>query len=275
MVKTQFGYHIIEVLKQKGNAAAYKIAFMAKEILASEATINKASNDATKVAAEKEIKKLDAYIQKNGLHKVTENTLIKENDANIGQLQDARQLVRWVFEANKGDVSEPYSIGDQFVVAMVDKIEKEGTQDVQTARPMVERSIKEEKKAAEIIKKLGSNATLESAATAFGKQVLIAGADSSITFSSQIIPNIGDESKLIGACFNKENQSKVSAPIVGKKGVYLFKVNSIGTKAPESPEKIAEQHNTQTSALRNQAAANWFDDLKKRATIKDNRSKFF
>lgn len=275
VVKTQFGYHIIEVLKQKGNAPAYKIAFMAKEILSSEATINKASNDATKVAAEKDIKKLDAYIQKNGLHKVTESTLIKENDANIGQLQDARQLVRWVFEAKKGDVSEPYSIGDQFVVAMVDKIEKEGTQDVQTARPMVERSIKEEKKAAEIIKKLGSNATLESAAAAFGKQVLTAGADSSITFSSQIIPNIGDESKLIGASFNKENQSKVSAPIVGKKGVYLFKVNSIGTKAPESPEKIAENRNTQTSALRNQAAAQWFDDLKKRATIKDNRSKFF
>ena len=100
---------------------------MAKEILASETTINKASNDATKVAAEKDIKKLDAYIQKNGLHKVTENTLIKENDVSIGQLQDARQLVRWVFEANKGDVSEPYSIGDQFVVAMVDKIETEGT----------------------------------------------------------------------------------------------------------------------------------------------------
>ena len=25
----------------------------------------------------------------------------------IGQLQDARSLVRWVFEAKKGDVSEP------------------------------------------------------------------------------------------------------------------------------------------------------------------------
>ncbi|MBK7434236.1 MAG: peptidylprolyl isomerase [Chitinophagaceae bacterium] len=72
VVKTQFGYHIIEVLSQKGSSPAYKIAFMGKEILASEATINKASLDATKLSAEKDPKKFDAYLQKNGLRKITE-----------------------------------------------------------------------------------------------------------------------------------------------------------------------------------------------------------
>jgi peptidyl-prolyl cis-trans isomerase D len=33
VVRTQFGYHIIEILSQKGSSPAYKIAFMAKEIL--------------------------------------------------------------------------------------------------------------------------------------------------------------------------------------------------------------------------------------------------
>lgn len=275
VVKTQFGYHVIEVLNQKGNSPAYKIAYLAKEIIASEATINKSSLDATKVAAEKEAKKLDDYLQKNGLKKITENSLIKENDTRVGQLKDARQLVRWAFEAKKGDVSEPFSIGDQFVVGILDKIEKEGLQDVETARPMASNAIREEKKAAEIIKKLGNAPTLESAAAAFGKQVFPGGADSSITFSSQIINNIGQEPKVIGACFNKENQTKVSAPIVGKTGVYLIKVNSIAAKAPEAPEKIAEARQQMLTNLRNQAAANWFDDIKKRTEIKDNRSKFF
>ncbi len=275
VVKTQFGYHIIDIESQKGGSPAYKVAYMAKEILASEATINKASNEATKVAAEKDSKKLDAYLQKNGIKKITEPSLIKENDASVGRLQDARQLVRWVFEAKQGDVSEPNSIGDQFIVAIVDKIEKEGVQDVATARPMAENAIKEEKKSEQILKKLGNTPTLESAAAAFNKQVLTAGADSSITFTSMIINNIGQESKLIGACFNKENQNKVSAPIVGKTGVYLIKVNSIGTKAADSPEKAQEIRTQQINQLRGQATTGWFDDLKKRATIKDNRSKFF
>jgi len=273
VVRTQFGYHIIEVLKHKGQGPAYKIAFMAKEIMPSEATINKASLDATKLSAEKDPKKLDAYLQKNGLRKVTNPTLIKENDANIGQMQDARQLVRWVFEAKQGDVSDPYSIGDEFVVAIVDKVQKEGTQDVATARPMVEGIIRDEKKAEQIIKKLGT--TLESAAAAYGKQVLTAGQDSSLTFTSQVINGIGAEPKLIGASFNKANLNKASAPIAGKTGVYVFKVDAITNKTTDTPDQASQFRAQQVTALRSQSATNWFEALRKKASIKDNRSKFY
>ena len=142
-------------------------------------------------------------------------------------------------------------------------------------RPMAEAAVRNEKKTADILKKLGNTPTLESAATAYNKQVLTAGADSSITFNSPLINNIGPESKIIGASFNKENQTKVSAPIIGKTGVYLIKVNSIGTKAPDTPEAITQQRTEHKNQLRNSAASNWFDGLKKKATIKDNRSKFF
>ena len=277
VVKTQFGYHIIEILSQKGNSPAYKIAYMAKEIIASEATINKASLDATKLSAEKDITKFNAYLQKNGIQKITVPDLIKENDAAIGQLQDARQLVRWAFDAKKDDISDPYSIGEQFVVGIVDKINKEGTQDVQTARKMAEPAIREEKKGDLIIKKLGNSPTLESAASLYGKEVLIAGIDSSITYNAKTITNISpvSEPKLIGACFNKENLNKVSAPILGKTGIYLIKVNSISAKGDDSPEQVAQKRAQQIDQLRNQSVGNWFEGLKKQATIKDNRSKFY
>ena len=275
VVRTQFGYHIIEVVNQKGLSPAYKIGFLAKEIYASEETINKASNDAIKLSAEKDPKKLEAYVQKNGLQKITVPTLIKENDGQIGQMQDARQLVRWVFEAKKGDVSDPMPVGDQFVVAIVDKVYEEGTQDAETAKPMAENAIREEKKGEQITKALGTNATLESAAAKYAKQVLIAGADSSITFKSQIINAIGNEPKLIGAIFNKANLNKVAAPIAGKAGVYVFKTNSIAEKAADLSEDKVQLRMQQTTALRNQAVTNWFEGLKKKATIKDERSKFF
>ena len=275
VVKTQFGYHIIEVMSQKGTGNAYKIAFMAKEILASETTINNASLEATKISAEKDAKKLEALLQKKGIKKTTPNELIKENDTKIGQLLEARQLVRWAFEAKTGDVSETFSIGDQFVVAILDKIEKEGEQDAQTARPMAEGAVRNEKKTAEILKKIGTAPTLESAAAAYNKQVLTAGADSSITFNSVLINNIGQESKIIGASFNKEYQTRVSSPIIGKTGVYLIKVNSIGTKTPDTPEVTVQMRTEHLTQLRNSATANWFDGLKKKASVTDNRSKFF
>lgn len=275
VVKTQFGYHIIEVMGQKGSSPAYKIAFLGKEILASEATVEKASLEATKLAAQKDTKSFDAYIQKNGLRKINSAALIKENDAQVGDLQDARQLIRWVFEAKKGDVSDPYNIGDMFVVAVVDKIFKEGTQDPETARPMAEGAIRDKKKAEQIIKNLGPNPALEKAASAYGKEILTAGADSSIVFTSPIINNIGNEPKLIGAIFNKNNMNKVAEPLAGKSMVYVFKVNGMASKTPDTEAEAAQFRTQQLTALRTQASANWFEGLRKKASIKDNRSEFY
>ncbi len=275
VVKTQFGYHIIEVMSQKGSSPAYKVGFMAKEIFASEETINLASNEAIKLSAEKDPKKLEAYLQAKGISKITVPTLIKENDAQVGQMQDARQLVRWLFEAQKDDISDPMPVGDQFVVAIVDKILKEGIQDIETARPLAENAIREEKKSEEIIAALGTSATLESSSKKYTKEILSVGQDSSITFKSQIINSIGNEPKLIGAIFNKENLNKVSAPISGKTGVYIIKVIGIAKKTANPNEDKGQLKTQQTAALRNRAATNWFEGLRKKATIKDNRSKFF
>jgi peptidyl-prolyl cis-trans isomerase D len=275
VVKTQFGYHVMEAMGTKGSSPKYKIAFVAKEIIASQQTIDNANNEATVASSQKDAAKLDAYLKTKGLNKITTPNALKENDYSVGQLQDARGLVRWAFEAKKGEVSEPFSIGDQFVVAMLDKIFIEGTQDAATARPMAERDVKNEKKAVEITKKLTATPTLESAAAAYQQQVQIAGADSSITFNGQIINGIGSEPKLFGAAFNKANQTKVTPPIVGKSGVYVMKVNSIGEKAALAPEAAEAVRKERLSGLRNQGAGNWFEGLKKQATIKDNRSKFY
>jgi len=140
---------------------------------------------------------------------------------------------------------------------------------------MVEAAVRNQKKAAVIVAKLGASPTLESAAAAYNKQVEIAGADSTLTFNSQVVANAWAEPKVIGACFNKDNQTKVSAPIEGGSGVFLVKVNSIGIKAANTPEAEAQQKTQQTSALRNQAAAGWFEGLKNQATIQDNRSKYY
>ncbi len=274
VVKTQFGYHVIEIMNQKDFKPAYKIAFLAKEITASDLTVNNSNLQATKASAVKNAAELSKYAAANGLKIIQNPTPVKENDFSIGGLQEARQLVRWAFDAKKGAVSEPFNIGDDFVVATVDKVLEEGVQDAETARSGAEAIIRNEKKAEIIKAKLGANPALDNAAAAYKKQVLQAGADSSITLASQMINGIGVEAKLIGASFNKANQANPSAPFAGSSAVYVVKVNSIKTKPADSPEMLAQQAATRLSAIRSQGN-NWYEGLRKQATIKDSRSKMF
>ncbi len=273
VVKTQFGYHIINVTNKSNFAPAYKIAYLAKDLVPSSNTINKASTDAAKASAQPNGKALLDYAAKNGLGITKEPTPVKPDAYQIGSLADARQVVKWIYEAEVGDVSEPFNLDDKFVVVTVDKIEKEGVQDAATARPNVEAAVRIEKKAAIIKAKLGANPTLESAMQAYGKQIETAGADSSITMFAQMIPNLGLENKLIGAAFNKDYAAKASPAIQGTSGVFVIKTQSINSKGAMPEADKAKFLDTQKTAARNVSGV-WFESLKEQADIKDNRGKY-
>jgi peptidyl-prolyl cis-trans isomerase D len=270
------GYHYIEVLEQWKLEPAYKVAYMAKDIIPSDETINNANIQATKLAGSaRTLKQLDDYVAKNGLSKVSNPVVIKENDYELGNLQSARDIVRWAFDAKQGEVSaEAFNLENQYVVAVLEKIQPEGTPDAKTARPMVEAEVRNRKKADEILKKITAGMTPEAAAALYNKTVQTAGADSTLTFGAFMIPGIGgSEPKLIGAAFNKENQTKPSAPVAGTFGVYVVKVNSYGTKAAATAEE-AEQKRTQRLQSMKQQAGAWFNALKEQATIKDKHNTF-
>lgn len=258
---------------------------MAKEIVPSEETINTANVAATKLAAEsRSEKELDAYIKRPGINKnkVTPPA-VKENDYMLGGLQDARQIIKWAFKAKEGQVSEPFSLKDEFIVAVVSKKTSKGLPDVKTARPIVESVIRNEKKAEAIIKKLKNPATLESAAGIYKKQVLTTGDDSTLTFHALIINGIGNEPKVAGASFYKGFQTKVSPPIQGNTGVFIIKTNKIHLKSAESPEEAERIKSSRMMEImqgnpgqqKPGALGGSFNALKEMAEIKDKRSDFF
>jgi len=275
IVHSDIGWYYIEVISQKNFETAYKVAYMSKQILATDETVNNASMKATKLSGEnRDIKSLAAYVTKNGIQKIDVPTMITQNEYRLGLLQDARQLIRWAFEAKAGDVSEPFSIEDQFVVAAVTKVQAEGLPDASTARPLVETFVRKEKKAAIIKEKLSKANSLETATSIYNQPIRTAGEDSTLTLGSQIINGIGDEPKVIGAAFNKNFQTKISEPINGNGGVFLVKVNNIGGLQIETAENTAIQTTEQTRGILQKLSA-WFESLKKTAEIKDYRNKQF
>jgi peptidyl-prolyl cis-trans isomerase D len=276
VVKTQFGWHYIEILDKKDYQPSYKIAYMAKEIAPSDETINNANTEAIKLSGyAKDQKSFNDYVAKNGLKKVDVPTEIKENDYQVGQLQDARAIVRWAFDAKQGQVSDPFSIKDDFIVAIVDKRLKEGLPDAETARPQVEGIIMNSKKADIIKKKLNNPSTLEAAAAAYNLQVLSTGDDSTLTFDAPIINGIGHEPKVAGAAFNKTYLTKVSPSIDGNSGVFVIKVNGVYPKTPVNEALQKLQMNDELNKNVQSTLSASFEELKSTAQIKDYRSRFF
>lgn len=276
VVKTQFGWHYIEILEKKDFQPSYQIAYMAKEIAPSDETINNANTEAIKLSGSaKDEKSFNDYVAKNGLKKVDVPIPIKENDYQVGQLQDARPIVKWAFDAKEGQVSEPFSIKEDFVVAIVDKRLKEGLPDPETARPMVEEIIRNNKKADAIKKKLNNPSTLEAAAASYNLQVLTTGEDSTLTFDAPIINGIGHEPKVAGAAFNKTYQTKISPAIPGNSGVFVIKVNGVFKKDSVNEALQKLQMNDEQNKNVQAALSESFQELRKTADVEDYRSKFF
>ena len=269
VVKTDFGYHYMEVLAQKNINPVYKIAYLSKAILTSNETETAASTAAAQFAvSSKSAKDFNANAMKEN-RAVQLASEIKQNDFSITGLGQSRQLVRWIYEHSAGDVSEPTQIGDKYVVALVSAVNKAGLMSVAEARPTVETILRNEKKAKQIIETKYKGNTLEAYSSSTGAPVLRA---DSLSFAAPFISGVGSEPKIIGAAFNKTLSGKVSEPIAGATGVFAIKVESNGTKAAATDPITVKQNLIQAAKM---SSYRGFDALRKAATIKDNRSKFY
>ncbi len=271
-VQTSYGYHYIEILGQKGSDPAYKIAYLAKPITASEETVNAANDAAVSFAATyrdpKKFQEEAAKVPGGNPHAAVG---IHENDFTVEGLGDSRQLVKWAFEHKVGDVSEAFDINDNFVVALVTGINKPGLISVEDARMLVTPKVLNEKKAQLIINTKLKGNTLEEIAKSAGTNVQSL---DSVSFQGFVLPNVGNEVKIIGASFNKNIQNKVSSPIAGNTGVFVLSGRGIfaAPSLSSNPETLRQN---MVNQMRSQISFRSLAALSESADIKDYRSKFY
>ncbi|HEY9362495.1 MAG TPA: peptidylprolyl isomerase [Chitinophagaceae bacterium] len=278
VVKTEFGYHVIEILGQKGSQPYYKVAYFAKPIVGSEDTENTASNAAIQFAGDsRNQKEFETNYEKNlktkGINKVIAAN-IEPNAFTIEGLGTSRDLVKEIFKADKGDVLQPVRVGDKYVVATVTEVNDEGVSSVESVRIRVEPILKNKKKAEIITKKIGTVSTLEAVSTKMGQPVQTA---DSLRLNNGQNPALGFEMKVIGAAFNPANKGKVILqPIAGQSGVYVVRVDNIGA-TPVETANIEEQSKNLEMQMRQQLMYrnNPTEVLKKAAEVKDNRANFY
>jgi peptidyl-prolyl cis-trans isomerase D len=268
----------MEVISQKGSTMGYKIAYLAKPITASSETDQNAKNNASSfVGNSRDEKSFNETFEKEWKPKGYTKGLaydIKPVGAEISGLGHSRELVRKIYDADKGTVLQPERVGDNYIVAVVTEVLEEGTQPIARARGMVEPLLRNKKKAEIIKKEIGPITTLEAVATKLGRSV--EPIDSIRMTGSQPPALGGSEPKVIGAAFNPANRGKVvTEALEGVSAVFVVRVNNVSAVAVALGSVDEQRKMMYEQAKQRAMYSQPVQALRESANIKDNRSKHF
>lgn len=269
VVRTDFGYHVIEVLSQGAKQKAVKVGNLAAEIEPSEATVDAVFNETSKfeiAIAEKPF--MDVANESN--YSVMPVSSVKALDESIPGLGNQRAIVRWMYEdgVKVGDSKRFNLASGGYAVVIVSAINEEGLMSTEKASVSALPAVRKQKKAA-MIKANLSGATLNDMATSQGQTVQTALA---INMKSPTISGAGNEPLVIGTAFGL-GEGSVSKPIVGNNGVFVIEVTkkSPGAGLPNY-QAAANRLGSSRSGLVNSAI---IAALKEAADIEDNRATFY
>ncbi|MFD2908275.1 peptidylprolyl isomerase [Flavobacterium ardleyense] len=265
LVETDFGFHVIKVT---GKYDAVLLGTVAQKIQPSDATVDATYSKASQFEANAlENKDFAALAKKDGLEVVNVPSL-KAIDENVQGLGSQREIVRWAFNSDtKVNSIRRFETPQGFVIAKMKSKNDTGLLSIEEARQYVEPILKNKKKA-ELIKKKMSGTTLDAVSKASGASIIPA---LGITLKTPVIPNVGNEPKIVGKAFNL-TAGKASEVLEGNTGMYVIQGKSV-TKATDLPS-YATYVGQETAQNQGYSISKAYSALKEKAKIKDNRGNF-
>lgn len=232
VVKTTYGYHIIENLDRKSEPMK-KVVELVRYIEPSAETFNAVYDMANNYTLDNDdAAELKAMAESNG--KALKSAVgVTPNSSNVAGINNARPLVTWAYENERkvGDISIPLELGDKFIVAALTGSREDGLPRLSDIEDQIKAEVIKEKKAQMIKDQFGQYDSLEEAATNVGATVQSA---SAVTLSTSNLPGAGREPEVVGAAMAYE-MGDVLTPLIGNSGVIVVEVgNRNMTEATEA-----------------------------------------
>ena len=193
---------------------------------------------------------------------------LAQGERTIRGLEDSRDVARWAYGAEVGDVSEIFPVGKDYVIAMLTEIDDNEFAPLEKVSAQIRAHVLRDKKYDYIVKEL-SGSTLDEQAKSLGTEV----ADfDNVTFGAFYVNGPGFEPRLIGAISSTTEKGVLSAPVKGLSGVYVFEVDDIQT----SDKQTAEGEKVRAQAMAESMAQQFsVQAIQQMAKIQDLRGKYF
>ena len=272
-LKTQYGVHLLVKTAQTELVPKVQVAVLARNIVPSSETYQFVYAKASKFAGENHKQKdFEAAIQKEKLLKKVAPRL-NENETFIAGLQSPREMIRWAFNAEQGDVSQVYELGNRYVVACLTSIREKGTAPFDQVKEEIRFFVAKDKKA-EFLQKEMAKLMPTDLNTAAGKLNTTVNEARNVSFSSNQVEGLGFEPALIASAVSTE-KNKVEGPVKGNNGVYLYEVTIITSAMDISKVDLKPEINKLSGDLQQRAIYQIINALKESTTIVDKRVKFY
>ena len=262
---------VFNVLDKTAPVAKKKVAVLVKTAVPSKETVNSFYANANTLAT-KSAGKYDNFVKavaEEGVYAHPINKMLEGTDR-LGAIENTKEVTRWAFDANVGDVSNIITVNNNyFIVAALKGIHKEGYTPVDEAAASIKNILYSEKaiakKAEEVSAKIAGLNDMQAIAEALGTTV---STKDGIAFSS--LTAQGLDPKFIGAASASE-EGKICGPVQGNIGVYVYKVTGrdTGSFFTEDDAKVRDAQMAQYAAQ--MLLPVMMDD----ADVKDNRARFF
>lgn len=267
-VETQFGYHIIKVTDKKSEELKYSEIKLVPQI--SQATRNKIRMDANSISTQVEAGTPFETVVKNLKLNPVETPFFDKNRP----VMNSRALTNDIFDANVGDVLKPREMKNYgYIIAQVVDERKAGIAEL--------KDVKEEITAK--IKKVKQLDMIKSRAEAAYNQVKTTGLATATGFDVKtaqvkdngVVPGLGQDFALTATVF-KSNQGQLVGPVRGELGYYIIQVNTKAVPDENTVSAAVKDYKVQLQNQARQAAFyQWFQFVKERAKIEDNRGQHY
>lgn len=268
------GNVIMQVINKQAVKDKYKVAAIKKKANFSKETYNKIYNDFSQfIAANPTLEKINANAEAKGFKLLERNDLYSAEHV-IGGIRGTREAMKWVFEANEGDVSQMYECGesDHLLVVAVSKVIEEGYRPLELVKDQLKAEIIKDKKAEKIMNDIKAKNF-----TSFDQCRTIANVVTDsvkhVTFAAPAyVAAVRSSEPVLSAYASIAPLNKLSKPVKGNAAVFVFQ--------PYNKERLKEVYNTKEEQMKIQSMAartvsRFVNDLYLKAKVKDTRYLFF
>jgi len=271
VLTTQYGTHIVKVTERTAPVKKVQIALLTKTAAVSNETVKTYYAKANDLASrcEGQIANFDKITAEENLPVVPVNNVL-ETAKRLSKYDNVREVTRWIYDAKAGDVSNILTVDNRiFFVVALKNINKAGDIPVSKVAPSIQFTLTSEKKVARLAEEVAGKikGMTDINAVAEALEATVSHSDN-ISFGS--ITSQTFEPKLIGAIAAAQ-EGKISEPVQGISGVYVFCVNSRDNGSFYT-EADAEQKSKQLFSYQLNSLGSIF---KKEADVKDNRARFY
>ena len=263
---------ILQVLDKKAVKDKYQIAVIKRPVEFSKETYNKAYNNFSQfVAQNSTLDKLEQNAEESG-YRLLQRADFRNNEHYVAGVTNTREALKWIFEANEGEVSPLYECGENnhLMVVALEKINPVGYRNINTVADMLRMELMRTKKAEKILAEMNGASSLEQVK---GMANAVSDTIKHITFAAPSYIGVTRASEpALSAVASKSEINKVSAPIKGNAGVYVMQTINKENNAEEFNAKNEEVALTTMAA---RYASSFINDLYEKANVKDDRYLYF